>query len=424
MKVPRIYAFLLLIVITATITFLLTFYFLFTTRGIGLITKLLISRYAQSEKVEIEKINGTISQTLSFHEIGINNLRYFPSGSFVEIKKLDIDMNPFSPEGIYAGVQNGKIKIPDSEPVLFQGVYKDGSLDFNVYSKSIDVYPFINLFDRNKALKKINGIVNDIDVFVKGTLHEPRFTGEFQIESLSRDVFSLTESSVSFDLRTQDMRQYIKLYGEVFLNSGYIKGHKTAVIRVSDSKIVFNGNPKLPSFDLQGIAKVDNINIKIILKGNMERPDLRLSSEPSLAKERLLLMLATNKSWNITEEALAKGQMSVELVRDFMDYFLFSGSGGKLANFFRSTGITVQFDDKTKTKGVGVKKDISGKTELNYAIEEKQDAATTQKLKAEHKVSESVSLEAGKELKQGSTKESRDNITTNDSVLLKYKKAF
>ncbi|MBU1853323.1 MAG: hypothetical protein KJ957_04715, partial [Candidatus Omnitrophica bacterium] len=69
MKVPRIYAFLLLIVITATITFLLTFYFLFTTRGIGLITKLLISRYAQSEKVEIEKINGTISQTLSFHEI-------------------------------------------------------------------------------------------------------------------------------------------------------------------------------------------------------------------------------------------------------------------------------------------------------------------------------------------------------------------
>ena len=137
-------------------------------------------------------------------------------------------------------------------------------------------------------------------------------------------------------------------------------------------------------------------------------------------------MLATNKSWKMTEGALVKGQMSPDVTRDFLDYFLFAGSGGKLAQYFGLKDLTFQLNGKTK--GVGVKKDITNNLDLSYSVEKEQvkekNGSAVQKLGSGYKLTDTIAVEAERELKQEKANEGQDEATSDDKVLLKYKKSF
>ncbi|MBU1147745.1 MAG: translocation/assembly module TamB, partial [Candidatus Omnitrophica bacterium] len=174
------------------------------------------------------------------------------------------------------------------------------------------------------------------------------------------------------------------------------------------------------------LSNVEGIKINIALKGAMKEPDIKLSSEPSFPKERLLLMLATNKSWKMTEGALVKGQMSPDVAKDFLDYFLFAGSGGRLAQYFGLKDVTFQLNGKTK--GAGVKKDVTNNLDVRYAIEKEEakekNGSTVQKLGSEYKFTDTIAVDAERELKQEKANEEQDKATSDDRVLLKYKKSF
>ncbi|MBU4343500.1 MAG: hypothetical protein KKG21_05775, partial [Candidatus Omnitrophica bacterium] len=108
MKAKNLLLTLSIIIITASVTFLITFHLFFTTKGLGLVTRFLISRYAQSDDVEIKGIDGSITRVLSFQEISLGNLKMLPPGSVVEIKKIELDINPFDLEGVYVNINGGK----------------------------------------------------------------------------------------------------------------------------------------------------------------------------------------------------------------------------------------------------------------------------------------------------------------------------
>ena len=137
-------------------------------------------------------------------------------------------------------------------------------------------------------------------------------------------------------------------------------------------------------------------------------------------------MLATNKSWKMTEGALVKGQMSPDVTRDFLDYFLFAGSGDRLAQFFGLKNLNFQMNGKTK--GIGVKKDVTDNLGVSYAVEKEEtkekNGTTAQKIGSEYKLSDSVTVETERELKQEKTTDLQDKTSTDDKVLLKYKKSF
>ena len=416
----------LVIVITALLTFLVTFHLFFTTKGLNLVAKFLLSRYTSSEDIEIKKIDGTITRALSFHEISLENLKYLPLGSIVEMEKIELDVNPFDLEGIYVNINNGKIRIPEADPILFNGTYANGSLELNIYAKSIGMSHIRNFFNDNTALRSINGAINDADIFISGSLQEPGLTGKLYIEKLTRNVFSIADCPVSLNLKFKDIRQDLKMFGEIILEDGSVSGPKTAVVKLQESKILFNGAPKTPVFDLKGLSNVEGTKINITLKGTMENPDIKLSSEPSFPKERLLLMLATNKSWKTAEGALMKGQMSPDVTRDFLDYFLFAGSGGRLAQYFGLKDLTFQLNGKTK--GIGVKKDVTGNLDVSYAVEKEEakekNGTMVQKVGSEYKLTDTIAVEAERELKQEKIPDAQDKTTTNEKVLLKYKKSF
>ena len=426
MKIRNLLFVLLIIVITASLTFFVTFRLFFTTGGLNLVTKFLLSRYAPSEDIEIKKIDGTITRTLSFQEISLGNLKMLPPGSIVEIKKIELDINPFDLEGVYVNINSGKISIPGSEPVFFHGSYSDGLLDLNIYSASIYMTQILDLIGGEKNLKKIKGVAGNIDIFIKGSLREPELKGQLHIERLYRDAFSLVDSPVSLDLKFKDIRTDLKMFGEIILEGGSVSGPKTAVVKLQESRILFNGSPDKPEFDLKGLSDVEGTRINIVLKGTMENPDIRLSSEPSFPREKLLLMLATNKSWKMTEGALIKGQMSPDVARDFLDYFLFAGTGGRLAQYFGLKDLTFQLNGKTK--GIGVKKDVTNDLDVSYAVEKEEtkekNGTTVQKLGSEYKLTDTIAVGAEREIKQEKVKDIQDEAVSSDKVLLKYKKSF
>ena len=78
MKKKNLLIILLIVIITASLTFLVTFHLFFTAKGLNLVAKLLLSRYAPTEGIEIKKIDGTITRALSFQEVTLENLKLLP----------------------------------------------------------------------------------------------------------------------------------------------------------------------------------------------------------------------------------------------------------------------------------------------------------------------------------------------------------
>lgn len=403
------------------------YWLFFTTKGSSFIVRVFLSRYTKSHDINVNKTDGTLSQAMIFQDLVIEDFEGLPEGSVIEVKRLEISLKSLHPKGLNAEIHNAKFKIPDLEPVFFHGTCEEGLLDINVYSKSIDVKEIAHLLKNNETFKNISGSIKDLDIYVLGEIAEPGLKGGFDIEKISRGVFSVENCQVSFDLKLKDIMGEARLYGDLILKGGSVHGLRTAIINFQESKISFNGDFKSILFDLKGTSNVDGAEINVGFKGTTDNPDLRLSSNPPLPKERIMLRLATNRSWTGTEVALNQAQISPEAAKDFIGYFFSSGSVGRLAKYLGISDIFLKYDDKAK--GVGVKKDVSGKAEVSYSVEQLQTKeekeAVTHKIGSEYKITDTVTIDAERELKQSpENDEETGKIQPDDTVLLKYKRKF
>ncbi|MBN3038122.1 MAG: translocation/assembly module TamB domain-containing protein [Candidatus Omnitrophica bacterium] len=403
----------------------LFYYFLFTTDGSSLILCKGVSEYIECDDIEIKNITGNLSSALTLNDIELKDLEGLPPGSYLKLQKLEIDAKSFNLAGLNVKIDNGRLKLPDSNPILFYGRYSNSSLDVNAYCNQVYVREFLDLFAETSILKSLSGKIIGLDVYVKGSLFEPELQGEFVVEELIKNGFSMANCPVTFKVTLKDLKAGLKVFGEMQAKSGIIKGPKTAAVELQESKIVFSGNPKAPKLALNGSANVEGTKINISLRGSIDKPDLELKSEPAWSEERLLLMLATGKSWKNTETVLGKGEISTELARDFVDYFFFGGSGTKIAKSFGVDDVAFKYD--SKTKGIELKKSISDKLEATYGLEQSQktdsETSTTQKVGGGYKVTDSISVGAERELRIDTTGEA-EKAQTNDKLMLKYKKQF
>ncbi len=419
----------LVIVIIVFIFFasLVTYYFLFTNKGSTFIAKAALLKYTRAQSVNIGKSEGNLDRILVFHDLEIEGAKILRFNNLVKIQKLEVSFESFNLAGINVKIYNGRLQFPASEIIVFQGNFKKSILDVNVYSNGFNVERIAGFFSEIKYLKNISGSLSNIDIYVKGPVFAPQVSGVCQIEKLLRKDFSLSDCSARFDLRLKDVNKESKLAGTVFLNSGIISGPKVALITLGESKILLSEDPKKISFDFKGTADVEGTKINIVLKGMLDKPELMLSSDPPLPQERLLAMLVTRKSWNATEVALDKGQFSFDLVKDFMDYFIFSGSGSKM---FKQLGISdISVTLEQEKKGVTIKKAVCKKIDASYSVEQSQGKAaaptTTQKVGGEYKITDELSIGAEKELKKADeTGAVPEGQKPDDKVMIKFKKIF
>ncbi|MFC1593960.1 translocation/assembly module TamB domain-containing protein [Candidatus Omnitrophota bacterium] len=403
---------------------------LFTPAGSRLATQAIMNYFAGAGEAVIGESGGSLAQGQSFHNIELTDLSGLPVGSVMKIQQLDIGFSSLRLDGLVVEIFNGRLRLPDSEPILFYGTFKENTLAISAYSKNVNVRHMLDLFVSSQEVKKISGTIKDFDIVVSGTLLEPDLAGTFFVEKLTSNGFSMHQCPGSLQLSLKDIKTSLKLFGEVMLKSGILIGPRTAQVKLLPSMIIFSGAPEEPFFDAQATAIVEKTKIKIVLKGTADEPDLQLSSEPSLPREQLLLMVATNRSWGVTEALFKqKGGVPTELAKDFVDYFLFSGSGSQMAEQFGISGVSFTFDGSKR--GVGITKSLSDTAEANYGIEQSQETAektssTTHTFGGEIAVTETISVGAEKEITQTTDENdrARSTIQSNDKVLLKYKKQF
>ncbi len=416
---------LITVAIFSTVTAVLIYYFLFTTKGSSFIANQAVCKYVACEDINIARVSGDLSSSLIMHDIELTDLAGLPQGTSLKIQQLETKLQSFGLGGLNVKIDNGRLSFPDSSTILFYGSYTDSSLDVNAYCQQLYVREFLDLFTGSNALKAISGRISDLDMYIKGTLSEPLLTGTLRIEELSRNSFSMTNCPISFNITLKDRERELKVFGELNFIGGTMSGPKTAPIELQKSKILFSGNPQNPSLALQGTAAIEDIRIYLTLSGSADKPNLQLKSEPPLPEERLLLILMTGKSWKGTELALGQGRISPGLAKDFVDYFFFGSSGSKIAKRFGIDDITFKYDSQKKE--VEIKKTISDKLEATYSVEQSQqkhlEPTATHKVGGDYKITDTVSVGAEKELKQDKIDE-QGKTQTKDKVFLKYKKEF
>lgn len=418
---------LMIILISGAIIISAVYYFIFTAAGSTFIAKKALKGYAGAREIDIRETNGALSEKLIFKDIEITNLKWLPAGSIIKIQKFEAEVNSFSLKGVYVDIFNARLLIPGTDIILFSGTHQDGELDFNIYSSMVDFRQVFDLFVKNNMLKKISSQISEFDVYIKGRIFSPELSGSFYVQKFSRNGFSLSDSKGTIDLKIRGEVDDFNVTGTIFLSGGVVSGYKTAIIKLDNGKIMFSGDPKNPLFDVKGSAKVADTKIDISLKGTLSKPELKLSSDPSRPQEHLLIMLATGKSWEGLDKPLGKGEIPADIANDFMDYFIFSGTGSKIAEKYGITDISLSLE--RGRAGAEVRKAITENIEAGYGIEQSQKDAgakdATHKITGEYKVTESISAGLEREIKQnGKTDKEKEATQTDDKVLLKYKKGF
>ncbi len=405
------------------------YFLLCTTAGAALLVKTAISWGFDSAEVRFRKTKGAIIRPLTFYDVEIQKLEGLPAGTKLKVQELRISDFLFHIEKSCAEIRNARLVFPKAEyPVVLWGTYKDLNFNVNVYSKSIGVRDMLDLFAEGSDVRNVSGLILDMDSFLKGSWRRPQVSGSFFIDRFLYKEFSLSGCPVSFDVKIEGIKDHPRAYGEMIFQGGTITSRRAKVL-LEGGKMTFSGNPKTPELHFQGASEIEGVKINITLKGTLKKPKLALSSDPPVSQENLLLMLMTGKRWGVTDTVVSEEKIPIDIARDFVDYFVFSGMGESLSKRLGVDGVSLTYSSGSNE--LGVSKTIADKVEIHYGIEkptgsDMEKQTETHKVGAEVKITDKVSIEAEGQVHQPDSKasETAQQEQKDGKVVLKYKKKF
>jgi len=380
--------------------------------------------------VSIGQVQGNLVKGMVFQEVEIKDGKPLPEGSSLRIARASFSFSPFRSEGLDGEVHNARLALAHSEdPVVLSGHLANGFLKANLYSKSVDVQDLKALFPQVRQREAVTGVVKDLDITFTGPWRTPQINGIFLVERFSYRQFLLEQCPVWFGIKLQGGESGFKqIRGEVLLRGGTITSRR-AVSHLQESHLFFPGDSRGIVLDLRGTSTIEGIPIRMALTGTSQHPELKLTSEPPISQEALLLMLTTGKRWRSLEGQFTQGQIPVDVVRDFLDYLIFSATASTLNQHFGLPGVFLTFDANTKT--IGVQRTISENAQVVYGIQPPQAGrerpSRVHRLGAEVKVAEDASIAAEGEVEQApsdGTSIQTEEPRPNEKILLKYKKRF
>ncbi|MBU1086904.1 MAG: translocation/assembly module TamB [Candidatus Omnitrophica bacterium] len=402
----------------------LIYFFIFTKAGSLMLTRLGASHYTQTDELKIDSTQGNLAQGITYYNLELNNIKIFPQGSIVKIQQLDVSLDSLNLAGLNIKAANARLFLPNFDTIMAYGSYKDNNFDVSAYSKLLHVRALFDLLPKMKNVKNISGILEDCDIKIQGQLFNPTISGTVFIRELKWNQFVLRNCPVAFNLSFSDVHQELKLKGKISFKSGELLGKKTALVKLQESSILFTQEPLQPVMNILGNAVVEKTKIRIAVKGDVKNPEIILNSEPVLAKDKLVVMLATNQTWKGVSGSLENSKISPELSADLFDYFIFGTAGKRIAKLLGVDSVSIKYDGKTKEAQIS--KEISRSTGIRYEVEQtgvKQENETvSQKVSIDQKLSNSVFLEAEKTINNG-RKENLDQ-PGETNLWLKFKKKF
>lgn len=383
-----------------------------------------------ADEITAVSVEGGMGQAWRVKELRVAGIKRLPRGSVIDVQQLDMGW-PLSAANIRA-IRNGRLRFRYSDPVVFSGTQQDGVVNFQMYARKLDIQELLQAAGR-PHMRRVRGAIDGVEFAITGPVQEPMVEGRFRIEELSYQNRSLLRALGMVKLRVSMPADQVRLDGAVTIASGELQLAPTA-IRIEHSRIQFAGNPSQPELNLKGSAKVQDTNVHITVKGSFAKPDVVLQSYPPLPQDRLLLMLATGKSWGSAETSLQEGALSPDAAKDFLDFVVFGGQAGRLARRLGISDVSLRYDPEKGGMGVTTVffDRIGASYDIELAPEDQRDPAV-QKLGAEYKLTDAtaVAVEGTRELSQsrrpasqvpGASTAIDENVI--EKLLLKYKLNF
>jgi len=370
----------------------------YTTGGSRFAAKV-AGEFLSDGDMSYQDLEGSLAAGMTFRDLEITDIKNLPAGSVLRIAELFVDITSFGLEGLVVSVDNMRLRLPDSDPIVIAGTFKEQQWDLNIFSKGFTVNEVLSYLPDFRSLVPVRGEVNDIDLFVTGPLWEPVIKGQFTVGQFFYKGFILSEAPLTCDLQLKDLKKDIRLHGNVDMERGQFLT-KRVKIQLDRGSLAFEGPWDKPRIDLNGRSKVEKANIIIHLKGTVEEPELILTSEPPLSRQKLMVMLATGKSWQ-SFEASADGQFNTAAVtKDFIDYFFFAGRSNAFAERFGISEFSVTYNGEQK--GIAAKKELSDKLEVGYGVNETRangrPADVSQTIEGAYKVNDRLSVGVEREM--------------------------
>lgn len=357
----------------------LLYFVFFTSSGADFILQETMAMHFPSTALWMET-QGNLVDGIVMENVEFSDIPDFPIPNKLRIQHFYAKADGLSLNKVTAHLQNARLMLPDSDPIVFSLDVADGMIKGNIYTRVLvsNDLSWIPI----RIPNHFSAAVQNLDIHFEGDWSGIMFSGSFDIVKVQREHFLFQNSSCTFNLLVKGSKfKAIGLYGEAIFKDGTISGKRTALVSLNEGKLVFDGDPFNPRFDIRASSQVEKVKMDITVNGYFHQPDLYLRSSSGLSQDRLLMMLATNQAWSQTEQGLVDQNLSAGVVKDFLDYFL-SGytHNGRMSWFWDWVRrISVDYD---REKGqMGIRTGITDRFEAGYLFEQTKSSQQAGKYK-------------------------------------------
>lgn len=322
-------------------------------------------RYDPSGKTQIEGVSGTTgagtlfqarkavadAARITVEDARIEGLPFLKTAHTLEAQSVEWDLA----QGRYGlrQVINARLRIAGSEdPIVIIGAGSPEGPDVRVYSRSVEVEALKAALGAPADLKLRDGAIDDIELHVTGAWKRPHLTGILTLDRVRYGRFEFAGVRVWSDgLDAASTRTGPEVYGPVVASGGQVR-HPRGIVDLLTAKAAYYGDPAQPEMDIEGTTRIGSADVRIYINGTPRKPQVRLGSDAPFSQEKLLLMLATGREWPATEKALEAGKATLDVTREFLDYFVLGGTGQKMKERFGLRDLTLGLSDQVTVLGI------------------------------------------------------------------------
>jgi hypothetical protein len=279
--------------------------FLTTPWGAKSASMYLIEAYLPFCNVDVGNYEGTIEHGLVLKNVTISHIPNFKEGE-VHIQDLYVQIPLIHWDQLSLRINNGSLNLPAADPIIFNVSMSQNKIQGNCYARSVDAKQILSVLGYDELAKSIYGFISHIDFSIGGSVQEPRFVGHFFVDKFIFKDTKLNDGFGHLDLKVPSIGENPALDGFVILESAAVKVDKINV-DLTTSKVDFKGSVNDFLLDIHGSSKVEDMTIDLAIKGTFLRPKLLVNSDPPMSEDKILVALATNKSWSEIDEAQGFG---------------------------------------------------------------------------------------------------------------------
>ncbi|MBD3245621.1 MAG: hypothetical protein GF333_01240 [Candidatus Omnitrophica bacterium] len=390
-----------------------------TPSGGELAVRTVSAYYLGPDSIEYNDASGRLSGTFSLHDVRIDDTRFLAVSDQWEIQRADIRLKI---SGIWLNVFNGTLKLPHSRRILFYGSYEESVLDLTVYAPRVGL---VDLFPGKDGGLALSGTLEEFNIHAAGQLPRVILSGNGSVLRAEYENFTAQDIPLAYTLETDTEKNRVE--GKVDIKGGRITGPNNVSFGLKPSRCTFTGDPADPALYIKAVTDIEGIKIHLSLTGTVRAPQMELSSVPHLPPQHLLVMLVTGKRWKATEQGFQEGEVTPEMVGEFVDYFMLGGEAEKLGNRLGIKEFSVELQGETRA--LEIKKEVTPGAAVKYRVEqenfEEETPETKHTIGGEVEISDGVSVGAEKEIRQPAETPAEEAREEGEGkIYFRYKKEF